>query len=89
MLAAAILLSSFPAQLGQFLRMRVKETQAPLHCGRLACVTSLRASLARISPPLFRAFPSLNPDGGTFPCPCDLYDLCCAIGATFKTYFFS
>jgi hypothetical protein len=52
-LPAAILLSPLSAELSQFLRMRVKKALAPLHCGRPACITSLRPSLAEFSAPLF------------------------------------
>ena len=57
---AAPLLPSLPAELGQFLWVRVKEAQTCLHCRGLACVSSLRPSLASRSDALFCAFLGLR-----------------------------
>ena len=71
LLPAAILLSSLPTQLRQSLGVSVAETQASFQGGRLAGTTSLRLSLAVLSTPVFRAFISLKPDGGTLRRPGD------------------
>ena len=60
-----VCLSSLSAKLGRFLGIRMKEAQPSFHGGRLAYTTSLRLSLALLPAPLFQAFLSLKPDGGT------------------------
>jgi hypothetical protein len=64
-LPVTVSLPSLPAKFGRFLGIRMKEAQPSFHGGRLAYTTSLRLSLALLPAPLFQAFLSLKPDGGT------------------------